>query len=131
MALLSGCKSPSAVESLVVESRVPSLPHAPTISEGPRDGKILVVISGNAKEQGKFWVCQDASLETIEIRFALQPEFASHRVGIFRRDAEGWLRMRCRIDKMTRAEKENIKVIHGDLIEFDWDRCFGFVPNAR
>ena len=96
MTLLSGCTSPT-----VIETRGP-VRTSSAISEpleAPKDGKILVLVSGNAKELGPVWVREDASLATIEDLFAVRPEWASHSVIIVRRDAKGERRLRCRMTK--------------------------------
>ena len=123
VALLSGCASPT-----IIETREPTTSMTPEPAESPKDGKILVMVSGNAKERGWIWVREDASLATIEDLFAVRPEWASRSITIVRRDGDGQKWIRCRIAKMSRSEKEKIKVHHGDAVCFVWDRCFGFAP---
>lgn len=117
--LLSGCASPP----ISVVSNTPPTMAAP--SEPPRDGKILVFVSGNARDSGQFWVREDASLATIEDMFAAPPHFASRSIMIVRRGDNCDIRLECRLNKLSRRKKEQIKVYHGDRICFYWDRCFG------
>jgi hypothetical protein len=114
---LGGCASPQA-------------PAVVITLEPPKDGMILVGVSGNAKDRGQFWVREDASLATIEDLFAVRPDWASRHVLIVRREPAGQ-RQLFRMDKMSRCEKEQVKVNHGDEISFVHDRCFGFAPDNR
>ena len=77
--LLGGCASPPPV---------PANYTAFDRLEPPKDGKILILVSGNARERGRLWVPEDASLATIEDLFAVRPEWASRSVFIVRREAE-------------------------------------------
>jgi hypothetical protein len=126
MALLNGCTSPTGVES------PGSIPTNSLISEpleAPKDGKILVLISGNARASGRLWVREDATFATIENLFSAR-EYPSRHVEIVRFNAEGTKSLRrYRIDKMSRSEKERVKLYHGDSIIFVRDRCFSFAPN--
>jgi hypothetical protein len=117
--LLSGCASPPAPASHATFDPI----------EPPKDGKILILVSGNATERGRLWVQGNASLATIEDLFAVRPEFASRRVFIVRRELDGARGLQFRMDRMSRNKKEKVKVYHGDSISFVWDRCFGFAPN--
>jgi hypothetical protein len=125
LALMSGCRSPSITESRI---RIPSVSVTPEPLEAPKDGKILITISGNATEHGQVWVRADANLATIEDLFSCRPEWASHNIRIWRRDSASEKGLRCRVNKMNRAEKEKIKIYHGDFICFAFDRCFGLAP---
>jgi len=118
--LLGGCASPPPVPANYTTFEP---------LEPPKDGKILILVSGNARERGRLWVPEDASLATIEDLFAVRPEWASRSVFIVRREAESGRRFRFRMDKMSHGEKEKVKVYHGDSISFVWDRCFGFAPD--
>lgn len=126
LALLNGCRTPPVIES---SSAIPTGANKWKPLEAPKDGKILVLISGNAKEQGRVWVQEGVSLATIEDLFACRPEWASRSLVIERCGAESVKTIRCRLSSMSRSEKEKIKVYHGDSICFVYDRCFGFVPD--
>jgi len=98
--------------------------------EPPRDGKILVLIGGNATHRGELWIPEPANLATVEDMVGVRPEWASRSVDIKRIGPDGRKTLRIRINKMTRADKEKIELQHGDMIYFVWDRCFGAVPSS-
>jgi hypothetical protein len=98
------------------------------VLEPPKDGKILVFISGNASHKGELWVAEGATLATLQDLVGLRPEWASHSVTIIRNKPESSERMVVQIGRMTRREKENVRLFHGDRISFRFDRCFGFIP---
>ena len=115
--LLSGCAS----QRISTES----IARKPLNLEPPKDGKIIVLVSGNATQQGKVWVQEGASLATLEDLVGVRPEWASRSVVIYRSTPTEVERIRVRIAKMTRKEKDAFKLHHGDNVCFVWDRCFG------
>jgi hypothetical protein len=94
--------------------------------EPPRDGKILVSVGGNVTANGGLWLPEDASLASLEDLVGVRPEWESRRLRITR---TGTKTLELRLDKMTRAEKEKVRLHHGDAVFFVRDRCFGFLPN--
>jgi hypothetical protein len=93
----------------------------------PQNEKILVFVGGNATCKGWISLPEESSLATIEDMVTLRPEWASRRAKITRSGED----LKFRMDKMTRREKEGIKLRHGDRIFFAYDRCFGVAPNRR
>jgi hypothetical protein len=101
------------------------LPSGISRLEPPRDGKIAVVIIGNATQRGELWVPESANIGMVETMVGCRPEWASRQISVTRVGPEGHWTLRLRINKMTRGDKEEIKLKHGDVISFIWDRCFG------
>lgn len=119
LVMLCGCVSPK------ITSQPVSL--TPATLEPRREGKILVFISGNASHEGELWIAEGATLATLQDLVGLRPGWASRSVSILRHKHEGSERLTIRIGKMTRREKEEIAIFHGDHISFHFDRCFGYV----
>lgn len=118
-AMLCGCVSPKVTNQPVSLTRAKLEP--------PREGKILVFISGNASHKGELWIAEGATLATLQDLVGLRPGWASRWVTIFRQKAEGGERLRVPIGKMNRTEKEAFKLNHGDGVSFHHDRCFGLL----
>jgi len=97
----------------------------------PKSGRILVFVGGNTMCEGWLWVSESATLKTVEDMVTFCPERVSRRVSITSSVENRKAKMDYRIDKMTDGEKDSVKLRHGDVIHFAFDRCFGLVPNGR
>jgi hypothetical protein len=99
---------------------------------GPaQKGEILVLVGGNATRKGWISLPEASSLANVEDIVAPRPEWASRHANITHSGEDPKNRLQFRMDKMTRKEKEGIKLRHGDRIFFAYDRCFGSAPNQR
>lgn len=123
LVLLTGCASPTIIRGPIAVK--------PLILEPAKDGKILILVSGNATVKGQLWVQEDASLATLENLVGVRPEWASRSIEIIRQTQTGTERIKVRLSKMTRKEKEKFTLSHGDRVCFVWDGCFGYVPETH
>ena len=120
---LSGCARLKAEAAWERQLRLASSATSEPLDD-PKDGEILVFIVGWAREAGQFGVRANANLADIEDLFTFRPtQAASESVVIVRYNAGGQDRLRFRIDKMDRNQKEKVKVNHGDWICFVWGGC--------
>jgi len=81
--------------------------------------------------EGWLWVSESATLKTVEDMVTFCPKWVSRRVSITSGVENRKAKMDYRIDKMTEGEKDSVKLRHGDVIHFAFDRHFGLVPNEK
>lgn len=84
------------------------------------DGKILVSIGGRTAHRGEYWIPENSTYLAVERLAQVDPPPRS----VFIMSADGEQK-RYRVGRMTREEKNRIPILHGDLVFFPYDRCWG------
>ena len=127
--LLVGCLQPPASRLAHLDDSV-RFTESPRYNpiEPPRDGKILVFVSGDVRRTGPHWISDDADILTAEAvagagnagMITVEPKLV-----VIRREVDGRVvELRYDLLRRTRLEKQTIHLKHGDSIIFPWTNCW-------